>query len=313
MKYLHVPVLLEETVGHLVHDPEGTYVDGTAGTGGHSAAILEKLTGRGRLISLDRDPEAVSLSRRRLTGHGNRAVVIRANFADMDRVLEGLNIPAVEGVLLDLGMSSHQLEKSGRGFSFKRGETLDMRMNPDNHLVASHLVNNAPPGDLEKILQDYGEERNARTIVRAIVRERAKGPIETSSRLAEVISAVSPGSRRHRGIHPATRTFQALRIAVNRELKHLDSFLHKTPDLMTPGGRLVVISYHSLEDRRVKHRMAQWENPCSCPPDFPRCVCGKRPVFRRLFRRGLKPAREEIDRNPRARSAIMRAAERVAP
>ena len=313
MEYLHAPVLVKEVVKHLVHNPEGVYVDGTAGTGGHSAAILKRLAGRGRLICLDRDPDAVRLSKKRLATSSDKVCVIKANFADLDGVFKDLSIRRVEGVLLDLGMSSYQLEKSGRGFSFSRGEPLDMRMNPDNDLVANHLVNEIPPKDLEQILRDYGEEKNARSIVRAIIRERAKGPIETSSQLADLIDAVSPKSRRYRARHPATRTFQALRIAVNKELQNLDTFLNKIPSLMAVNGRLVVLSYHSLEDRRVKRTMNKWEKPCSCPPDFPHCVCGKVPLFRRLFKKGLKPSQEEIDKNPRARSAIMRAAERVSP
>lgn len=313
MEYLHTPVLVKEVVKYLVHDPEGVYVDGTAGTGGHSAAILKRLAGRGRLICLDRDPDAVRLSKKRLATSGDKVCVIQANFADLDGVFKTLGIRKIEGVLLDLGMSSYQLEKSGRGFSFSRGEPLDMRMNPDNDLVASHLVNDIPPKDLEQILRDYGEEKNAKSIVRAIIRERAKGPIETSSQLAGLIDAVSPKSRRYRTRHPATRTFQALRIAVNKELQNLDTFLNKIPSLMALNGRLVVLSYHSLEDRRVKRTMNEWEKPCSCPPDFPHCVCGKVPLFRRLFKKGLKPSQEEIDKNPRARSAIMRAAERVSP
>jgi len=240
LEYLHAPVLVKEVVKHLVHNPEGVYVDGTAGTGGHSAAILERLAGRGRLICLDRDPDAVRLSKKRLATSSDKVCVIKANFADLDGVFKDLSIRRVEGVLLDLGMSSYQLEKSGRGFSFSRGEPLDMRMNPDNDLVANHLVNDIPPKDLEQILRDYGEEKNARSIVRAIIRERAKGPIETSSQLADLIDAVSPKSRRYRARHPATRTFQALRIAVNKELQNLDTFLNKIPSLMAVNGRLVV-------------------------------------------------------------------------
>ncbi len=306
-------MLVEEVIKHLVHLPQGIYVDGTTGTGGHSEAILRKLAGRGRLICLDRDPEAVNLSRKRLSALNDTVSVIKANFADLDEVMKDLSIRKVEGVLLDLGMSSYQLEKSGRGFSFSRGEPLDMRMNPESELTASHFVNDLFAKDLEEILIDYSEEKRARSIVKAIIRARAKGPIETSSQLAALIDAASPKSRRYKARHPATRTFQALRIAVNKELQHLDTFLDKIPSLMATGGTLVVLSYHSLEDRRVKRAMVEWEKRCSCPPDFPRCVCGKVPLFRRLFKKGLKPSQEELDNNPRARSAIMRAAERVSP
>ena len=305
-------MLLEEAIKHLVHLPEGTYVDGTAGAGGHSEAISRKLAGKGQLICVDRDPDAVHLIRKRLAAFDN-VFVIRANFADLDEVITDLGHKRVEGVLLDLGMSSYQLEKSGRGFSFSRGEPLDMRMNPENELTAKRVVNDFPAKDLEQILRDYGEERRARSIVKAIVRAREKGPIETSSELAALIDAASPKSRRYRAKHPATRVFQALRIAVNKELQNLDTFLDKIPSLMAVGGRLIVLSYHSLEDRRVKQAMVEWEKTCSCPPDFPRCVCGKVPLFRRLFKKGLKPNQEELDNNPRARSAILRAAERVSP
>ena len=308
----HTPVLVEEVVKHLVHLPEGTYVDGTAGAGGHSEAILKKLAGKGRLICLDRDPEAVHLSRMRLAAFNN-VCVIRANFADLTEVLQDLNLKSVEGVLLDLGMSSYQLEKSGRGFSFSRGEPLDMRMNPENKVTARHLVNELAAQDLEEILRDYGEEKRARSIVKAIVHAREKDPIETASRLAAVIEAAYPRPRQRRFRHPATKTFQALRISVNRELQSLDTFLDRIPSLLSTGGRLVVLSYHSLEDRRVKQAMVGWEQTCTCPPDFPRCVCGKVPVFRRLFRKGLKPGQKELENNPRARSAVMRAAERVTP
>lgn len=291
--------------------PEGTYVDGTAGAGGHSEAILDRLAGRGRLVCLDRDPDAVRLCRQRLVGFHN-VCVIRANFAELDEVLKGLGLETVDGVLLDLGMSSYQIEQSGRGFSFSRGEPLDMRMNPDNELTAADLVNTLSSRDLEAILKTYGEERRARSITKAIVQARNQQPIETASRLADVIEAACPRSRQHRFKHPATQTFQALRIAVNRELQNLDAFLDKIPSLLARGGRLVVLSYHSLEDRRVKRAMAGWEQACSCPPDFPRCVCGRVPLFRRLFKKGLRPDPKEVEQNPRARSAVMRAAERVA-
>ena len=311
MEYPHQPVLINEAVKYLMSVPDGVYVDGTVGGGGHSQAIKERLLGRGRLICLDRDPAAVSASTKRLAAPGDNVHVIKASYVDLDKVLADLGYKKVNGVLLDLGMSSYQLEKSGRGFSFSRNEPLDMRMDPDEELSAYHLVNNLSAEDLERILKGYGEERRARSISRAIVRARLKNPIETSTRLAAVVKSVLPPSNYYGIRHPATRTFQALRIAVNRELENLETFLDKIPLMMVKGGRLVVLSYHSLEDRLVKQAMVNWEKPCTCPPAFPLCVCGKIPLFRRLLKRALKPSAAEIDKNPRARSAVLRAAERV--
>ncbi len=311
MEYLHQPVLVHEVVKYLVSIPEGTYVDGTVGNGGHSQAIGKRLSKKGQLICLDMDPDAVSTSKKRMAFLGDNVRIKKANYADMDKVLADLGCKAIDGVLLDLGMSSYQLEKSGRGFSFSRNEPLDMRMDPENELTALHLVNNLEPRDLERIFKDYGEERRAKPIAKAIVRARLKNPIETSYRLAAVVKSVFSSSHGSWARHPATRTFQALRIAVNRELQNLETFLNKIPPLMAKGGRLVVLSYHSLEDRLVKQTMVNWERPCTCPPAFPRCVCGKVPLFRRLFKKGLKPSGTEIKNNPRARSAILRVVERV--
>ena len=302
---------MNEVVKYLVSIPDGIYVDGTVGSGGHSQAIGKRLLGKGRLICLDRDPDAVTASKKRLTFLGDRALVMRASYTDLDNVLKDQGCKVANGVLLDLGMSSYQLEKSGRGFSFSRNEPLDMRMDPNGRLTAFDLVNNLSPGDLEHILKDYGEEKKAKSIARAIVRARLKSPIETSSHLAAVVKSVFAPSRRAKARHPATRTFQALRIAVNRELENLKAFLNKIPMLMAKGGRLVVISYHSLEDRLVKQTMVNWERPCTCPPEFPQCVCGKVQLFRGLLKKGLKPSEAEIENNPRARSAVLRAAERV--
>lgn len=310
LEYPHQPVLVNEAVGYLVHTPDGIYVDGTAGTGGHSLAIGNSLDAKGRLICLDLDPEAVRLSRQRLAFLGDRVRVIRANYADLDRVLEDFGITVVDGVLLDLGMSSYQLDESRRGFSFSRDEPLDMRMDPENKLTAGHLVNNLAQQELENILRDYGEERRAKAIARAIVRARNKRPIKTSYQLSALIKSVFPAAQRFKSRHPATRSFQALRIAVNKELRNLDIFLDKAPLLMAKGGRLVILSYHSLEDRRVKKAMADWEKTCTCPPDFPYCVCGKTTIFRRLFKKVLKPSPGEIAQNPRARSAGLRVTER---
>jgi len=311
LEYPHQPVLVHEVVKHLYHVPDGIYADGTVGSAGHSVAIGKKLAGKGRLICLDRDPDAVSLSRKRLSFLGNSVSVFRANYADMDEVIKTLGIKAVDGVLLDLGMSSFQLENSGRGFSFNRDEPLDMRMDPDDKMTAQHLVNHLPQQDLEKILKDYGEEKKAKLIAGAIVRAREKKPIETSFQLAGVIKSTYPANHRFGARHPATRTFQALRISVNRELQNINTFLSKVPSLMDKGGRLVVLSYHSLEDRLIKQAMMHWEKDCICPSDFPQCVCGKASLFRRLFKKGIKPSQEEIAENPRARSAVLRAAERM--
>jgi len=311
LDYPHQPVLEKEVVKHLVHFPDGLYVDGTSGSGGHAVAVAAALGGEGRLICLDRDPVAVQFTRRRLGFLGERLWAVQANYADLDRILKrrGFNLP--HGILLDLGMSSYQLEQSGRGFSFTRDETLDMRMDPGEDLTAKDLVNQLSLRELEKVLRDYGEERRAKAVARAIVRGRRKRPIEKASELAALVKSVFPPSRRFQTRHPATRVFQALRIAVNRELENLEVFLGKVPSLLERGGRLCILSYHSLEDRKVKRAMADWERGCTCPPDFPRCVCGNRPVFRRLFKKALRPSPEEIEKNPRARSALLRVAERV--
>jgi len=311
LDYPHRPVLVEEVVKYLVAVPDGTYVDGTVGNGGHSLALSKGLIGKGSLICLDRDPDALAISKKRLAPLSERVSVIRASYADLDQVLMGLKVEKVDGVLLDLGMSSYQLEESGRGFSFLRDEPLDMRMDTEDELTARDLVNSLSPKELESILKKYGEERRAKSIVRAIVRAREQEPIETSSRLADLIRSVSPPSYGPKARHPATRTFQALRIAVNKELQNIEIFLNKIPFLLAKGGRLVVLSYHSLEDRYIKKAMFDWEKGCTCPPDFPQCVCGKVPMFKRLFKKGIKPDKGEINENPRARSAIMRAAERI--
>jgi len=307
----HQPVLLKEVVKYLVYQTDGLYVDGTAGTGGHSLSIGKALSGKGSLICLDRDPDAVRLSRERLAVLGNRTKVIQASYADLNKVLEELKIKKVNGVLLDLGMSSYQLDFSGRGFSFNKDEPLDMRMNPESGVPAGYLINRLSADVLKNILRKYGEEKKAGLIVKAIVRAREKKPLTTSFELAALIKSVIHQPYRVKARHPATRTFQALRIAVNKELQNIDTFLDKIPFLLSNGGRLIVISYHSLEDRKIKQAMFEWENRCACPPDFPYCVCGKKPLFRRITKKGLKPVMEEIEKNPRARSAILRAAERI--
>lgn len=310
-KYPHQPVLVGEVLRYLITKPEGIYIDGTVGSGGHSEAIGERITAGGRLICLDRDAEAIRISRGRLSHLGEKVTFIRANYASLNKVLRDMGIKKAQGVLLDLGMSSYQLEQSGRGFSFTKDEPLDMRMDVNGEITASGLINRLTQGELEKILREYGEEKRAKAIAARVVRERKKKPVETSSHLANLVAAVIPPSRHPAMKHPATRTFQALRIAVNEELNHLEAFLDHAPSLINAGGRLVILSYHSLEDRRVKHAMMAWEKGCKCPPDLPVCICEKSPLFKRLVKRAIKPGEEEVKTNPRARSALLRAAERI--
>lgn len=310
-EYPHRPVLADEVAQVLTGSPEGVYVDGTVGSGGHSEVILRNLGDKGRLICLDRDSDAVLLARKRLDPFGERVTVLKGSYADLDSILTAMGQEEVDGVLLDLGVSSHQIEHSGRGFSFGREEPLDMRMDRESPVTAGELINTLSTKDLETILRRYGEEPRAKRIVKAVSEQRKLGRIDSSLQLAEIIRAVVPRSGRPGARHPATRTFQALRIAVNRELENLGILLGKSPSLIRKGGRLVVLSYHSLEDRMVKQAMLKWEKGCTCPPDLPRCACGKTPVFRRLFRKAVRPSQGEIQDNPRARSAILRAAERV--
>lgn len=304
-------MLLHEALKYLNPVPDGCYVDGTVGDAGHSLAIGKMLSERGRLVCLDRDPHAVAIAEKRLAFLKDRVDVLKKNYADIDKVMAHLGVDALNGVLLDLGMSSDQIETSGRGFSFLKNEPLDMRMDPDDEVTAHHLVNRLPLKELEKILREYGEERQAKKITRGIIKERVKRPIDKSAQLADIVKAIVPSTTRFRAKHPATQTFQALRIAVNRELQNIEIFLDKIPALMAKGGRLVILSYHSLEDRRIKQAITRWENPCTCPKGFPRCVCGKTPLFRRVLKKGIKPSQQEIAQNPRARSAILRVAERI--
>jgi 16S rRNA (cytosine1402-N4)-methyltransferase len=308
---LHRPVMAREVIDRLLTSRAGTYVDGTVGTGGHSEALCRNLSSKSLLICLDRDEGAIGITRERLSAFGKRVYPVKESFSRLDRVLKDLGIEKVQGVLLDLGMSAYQLEGSGRGFSFSRDEPLDMRMDLDDEVTAGDLVNRLSAKELELVLRSYGEERQAKAIAKAVERERMKAPIHSSLDLANVVLSVvrrspGPGAR-----HPATRTFQALRIAVNRELDALRCFLDKIPLLLDQGGRLVVLSYHSLEDRMVKQAMIDWEGGCRCPPDLPECRCGRTPLLRRVHRKAIKPTLQEREDNPRARSAILRTAERI--
>lgn len=306
----HEPVLVNEVVEHLNPRDSGVYFDGTVGGGGHAEAILRHAPGA-RYIGVDRDPQAIQASRERLAPFGERVTLTQGNFQDLETILSSVGVGLVDGVLLDLGVSSHQLDVEARGFSYWGDAPLDMRMGPDAPQTAAELVAGLDVGELTRIFQEYGEERFAARIARAIVERRAKRPIQTTSDLAELVKNAIPAAARRKGPHPARRVFQALRIAVNDELGALNQALEAAVRRLTPGGRLVVISFHSLEDRVVKHYFVESARDCICPPEVPECRCETEPTLRIITRRPVTPQESEINVNPRARSAKLRAAERV--
>lgn len=308
MEFSHKPVLFTETVDALQIRPDGVYVDGTAGGGGHSAAIAARLSEGGRLICIDQDPDAIAVLQKRLGGLP-QVTIVQENFARIDSVLSSLELPGADGILIDLGVSSHQLDTPERGFSFHTDAPLDMRMSQQGP-TAAELVNTLDERSLARILSEYGEERYARSIARNIVRAREKEPLETTLQLADLVKASMPAASRREGGHPARRTFQALRIAVNGELDMLSAGLDAMFERLNPGGRLAAITFHSLEDRMVKQRFASWCEGCVCPPDFPVCVCGRTPRARLPFKvKG--PSAQELEANPRSRSAKLRAVEKL--
>ena len=307
MEFHHRPVLFAETIEALAIRPGGVYVDGTAGGGGHSEEILKRLEG-GVLVSIDQDPDAVAAVSQRLAAYpGSR--VRQGNFAQMEDIVNGCGFSAVDGVLLDIGVSSHQLDTPERGFSYHYDAPLDMRMSQSG-TSARDLVNNLSWQELADILRRYGEDPQAARIAKGIVRAREARPIETTLQLAEAVKAALPAAVKREPGHPARRTFQALRIAVNGELDRLSEGLDAAFRLLKPGGRLAVITFHSLEDRIVKQRMAAWCTGCTCPPDFPVCVCGKKPQADLIYKKGLTPSPEELEQNPRSRSARLRVCEK---
>lgn len=308
MEFSHKPVLFAETVEALQIKPNGIYVDGTAGGGGHSAAIAARLSESGRLICIDQDPDAIAVLQERIGGLP-QVTIVQENFARIDSVLSSLELPGADGILIDLGVSSHQLDTPERGFSFHTDAPLDMRMSQQGP-TAAELINTLDERSLTRILSEYGEERYARSIARNIVRTREQEPMKTTLQLAELVKASMPAAARREGGHPARRTFQALRIAVNGELDMLSAGLDAMFERLNPGGRLAAITFHSLEDRMVKQRFASWCEGCICPPDFPVCVCGRTPRARLPFKvKG--PSAQELEANPRSRSAKLRVVEKL--
>lgn len=306
----HVSVLLNECIENLNIRPDGVYVDGTLGLGGHSYEIASRLRG-GRLIGIDRDPSAIRRAGERLAVFGDRVKLVHGNFGDVAAILDGLGIAGADGMLFDLGVSSPQLDEAERGFSYMLEAPLDMRMDSTASLSAYEVVNSWSEDRLNRILWDYGEERYARRISAAILRARAVKPIETTQELVEIIKSAMPAPALREKQHPAKRSFQAIRIAVNDELGEVERMMDSAPDKLNPGGRLCVISFHSLEDRIVKNGIARRENGCTCPREAPVCTCGFVRTLRSVSRKPILPSEEEIERNPRSRSAKLRVAERV--
>ncbi len=309
MVYAHVSVMVREVLEFLKPQAHKTYLDGTVGGGSHAEQILSSSGPDGRILALDRDEEAITASRRRLARFGDRCIIRQANFMEAREILREIGWQGFDGILLDLGISSYHVESPERGFSFQTDARLDMRMDRRQSLDAYQIVNTFPVSALEQILRDYGEEPSARRIAKAVDRARKERPIETTQQLARLVAGVTGAKRR--GRHPATRTFQALRIAVNGELESLEAFLEDAYELLFSGGRMVVISFHSLEDRLVKTAFRKWSRDCLCPPKAPDCRCGWSRKARLLTSKPLVPADSEIEANPRARSAKLRAAERI--
>lgn len=311
MNFQHVSVLLEETVEELNIKPDGIYVDGTLGGGGHAFHICQKLSDQGRYIGIDQDADAIAASSERLKEFGSRVTIVRDNYRNMPKVLNELGIEQVDGILLDLGVSSFQLDEKERGFTYREDVPLDMRMDRRQSLTAREIVNEYSEMELFHVIRDYGEEKFAKNIAKHIVNKRKEHPIEMTGELIEIIKAAIPMKVRAVGGHPAKKTFQAIRIECNKELEVLKDSLDAMIDLLKPGGRLCIITFHSLEDRIVKRAFKKNENPCTCPPNFPVCVCGNISKGKQLTRKPIIPGEKELNENKRAKSSKLRVFERV--
>ncbi|AZR73044.1 16S rRNA (cytosine(1402)-N(4))-methyltransferase [Anoxybacter fermentans] len=311
MKQIHLPVLLEETIEYLQIKEDGIYVDCTVGGAGHSLKIVQSLGPKGHLIGIDQDENAIKRAKERLAPYSDRVTLVKDNFKNLKKVLYYRGFEEVDGILFDLGFSSFQVDDEERGFSYQKDAVLDMRMDRSQKLTARHIVNRWSEEELARIIKEYGEERWASRIAQFIVKERKRQPITTTEELVKIIKAAIPASARRSGPHPAKRTFQALRIAVNNELDVLKKALEGAIEVLKPGGRICVISFHSLEDRIVKHFFRDMARDCICPKDIPVCICNVKPVLKIITRKPITPKKEELKTNPRARSANLRVAEKL--
>lgn len=310
MEFKHTSVLLQETIEQLMIKPEGIYLDGTLGGGGHAYHVAERLSEKGRLVGIDQDDAAIEAAAKRLAPFGEKVTILRSNYCNAREALAGIGLERVDGIVLDLGVSSYQLDTIERGFSYKYDTALDMRMDRRQSLSAKEIVNEYTESELYRIIRDYGEDRFAKNIAKHIVRARGERPIGTTGELNEIIKAAIPAKMRVNGGHPSKRTFQAIRIACNRELEVLTESLDMLIGLLNPGGRLCIITFHSLEDRIVKSAFRKQENPCTCPSDFPVCVCGNQSKGKVITRKPILPGERELAENKRSKSAKLRVFER---
>ncbi|MFT8313885.1 MAG: 16S rRNA (cytosine(1402)-N(4))-methyltransferase RsmH [Clostridium sp.] len=310
MNFKHIPVLLEECIDGLNIKEDGIYVDCTLGGAGHSSEIVKRLSNKGRLIGIDQDADAIKAASQKLSDYNN-VTYVHNNFYNIEEILDELQIDSVDGILMDLGVSSYQLDEAERGFSYMNDAPLDMRMNRQNSLSAYEIVNNYSEGELYSLIKDYGEEKFAKKIAAFIVERREEEPIKTTFQLVDIIKSAIPAKFRREGPHPAKRTFQAIRIEVNRELEILDKAIEDGVNKLKSGGRIAIITFHSLEDRIVKTKFKKLQNPCECPKDFPICVCGKKPKMNIITRKPREASENELEINPRSRSAKLRIGEKI--